>query len=558
MKISTQYCIWMTVGMLSLFASACLETSTDEVGMSANGMDPSSMAGDSDTSWGGDYDGESWSGEVEMASGEDEMAAEEEQEPQLVCPEVQDPLVLYLSADDSNSMASPIVVRQKIKEGIPIYPSDIRVYEFLNRYNFNYGNPENKPAAVGLQMHRAPESMGEQSEGTYSLLVSAQGRVIEPGQRRPLNITFSIDTSGSMGGHSIGLVKTALKAFATVLEEGDVVSMVEWDSSTSVPLKSHVVTGPNDSRFLSAVRGLESGGSTDLHGGLVRAYEIARENFSADRINRVVLMSDGGANTGITDIEIIAGAAEDSDGEGIYLAGIGVGQTGYYYEALMDALTDAGKGAYVFLDDEEEAWRQFGNATQFLSIMEVAARNVQLELTLPWYFSMKKFFGEEYSTNPLEVEPQHLAPNDAMSFFQLIEACDSQLVENTDKVKAVARFLDPITRRLQEDEMELSIAALQSQPNVQLSKAEAVTLYALGLVEIGKLQNQGNYEGALEKSRELETTLTAAAASLGDEELNEIAELVAAHRGNLDGSRQNYYKILTPPMDDWLREHYGE
>lgn len=55
---------------------------------------------------------------------------------------------------------------------------------------------------------------------------------------------------------------------------------------------------------------------------------------------------------------------------------------------------------------------------RFIANLAVAARDVRFQLTLPWYFGIKKFHGEEYSPNPSEVEPQHLAANDTMTFHQ--------------------------------------------------------------------------------------------------------------------------------------------
>ncbi|MBW2277191.1 MAG: VWA domain-containing protein [Deltaproteobacteria bacterium] len=120
---------------------------------------------------------------------------------------------------------------------------------------------------------------------------------------------------------------------------------------------------------------MNSGGGTNLNAGLVTAYELANANFSENRINRVILMSDGGANVGVTDEELIAESADDSEGEGIYMMGVGVGSTGYFNEALMDTITDAGKGAYVYVDTTAEANKMFGD--RFLSNIEVAAKDMR-------------------------------------------------------------------------------------------------------------------------------------------------------------------------------------
>lgn len=84
------------------------------------------------------------------------------------CPVEQEPVVLYMSNDDSNSMASPIYCRAKIIEGYPVWPNEVRIYEFLNYYNLSYENSGNKAASVSMQMRRTDADAGE-----FTLLLSA-------------------------------------------------------------------------------------------------------------------------------------------------------------------------------------------------------------------------------------------------------------------------------------------------------------------------------------------------------------------------------------------------
>ena len=80
-------------------------------------------------------------------------------------------------------------------------------------------------------------------------------------------------------------------------------------------------------------------------------------------LNRLVLISDGGANAGVTDIEIIAENAAYGGSDGIYLVGVGVDKNSNYNDELMDDVTDAGKGASVFLPDEDEIWDRSSGPT---------------------------------------------------------------------------------------------------------------------------------------------------------------------------------------------------
>jgi hypothetical protein len=209
------------------------------------------------------------------------------------------------------------------------------------------------------------------------------------------------------------------------LRKGDVVSMVGWDTENAVKL-----AGPRRHRRRRPRRSppcddLAAGGGTDLNGGLNAGYDLAHKQFDQTRINRVVLISDGGANAGITDIETISGGAGDQDKDGIYLVGVGVGEGSYYNDAAdgrrhrrrprrLAVHPQRGRGR----EDVRRALRE---------TMHVAARDVQVRLDMPPGFKIVKFSGEEYSADPAEIEPQHLAPNDAMVFHQTVSTCAPEL-----------------------------------------------------------------------------------------------------------------------------------
>jgi len=442
------------------------------------------------------------------------------------CPAAKDPAVFYMSNDDSNSQASPVLARHAIMQGYIVDPYRVRIHEFLNYYDLSYANREDVAATVGLQMRRTNAELGE-----FVLLAYAQGRLLASEDRRPMNLVFSLDTSGSMEGEPMDRLKDSMRAIAGSLDRGDVVSAVTWSSDQVVPLDSHPVSGPDDPVLLAMIDALSTDGGTDLEAGLTKAYSLAEANYGADRLNRVVLISDGGANAGITDLDLIAQAAADSDGEGIYMVGVGVGDATGYRDDLMDAVTDAGKGAYLFVDTPSEADRAFGK--HFVQTMDVAARNVQMELTMPWYFAITEFHGEEYSADPTEVEPQHLAPNDAMSYHQIIQACDPAQILTNDLVKARITYEHPITRAPMADELELPIGDIVRQDASQLYKGDVVVAFAQSLIVIGNHYGAGEIDQAQQVANDMVVWLATAADALGDPEIEEMHGLMQTYASNL-------------------------
>ena len=419
------------------------------------------------------------------------------------------PVILYLSADDSNSMASPVHVRELVGLGIPPYPTEVRTYEFLNYYNVAY------PAADPGKLALYPELDATAAPGEFDFQIGVRSfDAVKP--RRPMTITFVLDTSGSMNGPGIERERAAVKAIAQSLAEGDIVNMVTWNTSNNVVMDGRVVTGPNDAQVLAVAEGLEASGGTDLHSGLVRGYELAEKHYGPTRLNRVILISDGGANVGITSGDLIGEKSKDADKEGIYLVGVGTGPGIGYADQLMDIVTDKGRGAYVYLDKPSEATDVFVN--RFDEVMEVAARGVQIELTMPWYFQMHKFYGEEYSENPKEIEPQHLAPNDAMIFNQVLKACSSSVVEPTDTITVRAKWKTPLAYLDQQTEVTMTVGDLLAAQKAGLPKAKAIVAYAEAL----KAPSKQAFDDALALIKLADPAGT-------DPALNEIASLIALH-----------------------------
>jgi uncharacterized protein YegL len=465
-------------------------------------------------------------GDMGMPDGEDPKlsAPLEQQVPvELECPDTTDPIVLYMSNDDSNSQASPVIVRRLIQDGQLVGPERVRIHEFLNYYTITSDNPVDTPADVGIQMRRTDAELGE-----FTLLLYARGQQLRDIDRPPLNLVFSLDTSGSMMGERLELVKDSMVALAGSLREGDVISLVEWSSAPAIVLANHAVTGPNDPVLMAEIETISSSGSTDLHAGLVKAYELAQAGYIEGGINRVILMSDGGANAGVTDIELISNAAQAEDGSGIYMVGVGVGPASNYGDVLMNAVTDAGKGAYLFIDGPGEAELQFGD--RFLSNVAVAARNVQMRATLPWYFGIKSFHGEEFSSDPAEVEPQHLAPNDAMSFHQIIGACDPDAVNADDAIVAHVEYLHPLTLEPMSDTLALPIGMLVQQDATALHKADVVVGFAKAIVVIASQIGQGDKLGAVKTAKDMHEWLSDAAFILSDPEVEDLAALMQEYK----------------------------
>ncbi len=378
---------------------------------------------------------------------------------------------LFLSADDSNSQASPVVVRSLIAAGRHVPQEAIRTYEFLNYADFDYPAPLD---GLALYPELRPSRRGGKE---YDLQLGVRAPDLARAAARPMNLVLVLDSSGSMAGRPIELLRSGVEALIGSLRAGDRVSAVRF-SGEAEPLLRDVPAESVDVADLLAR--LTPDGVTDIDGALGLAYELADAVHYPGALTRVVLFSDGGANAGVTTASVIAAHAGAAQEEGIYFAGVGLGEG--FNDSLMNVVTDAGKGAYVVLDSPEEAARVFGE--RFVSTFELAALDVQVKLVLPPKWALVEFHGEEVSSSPNVVRPQNLAPSDQMIFHQLIGTCPSGVVSGEEELSFTVSYTEPLTGARREVTRTVSIGALLAQPADNLTKGNALVALAEGLKEL--------------------------------------------------------------------------
>jgi Ca-activated chloride channel family protein len=490
-------------------------------------MDASAGAADYDAS--GKVDG----GAIDGGSSDAKATTDGGAEPPVdsVQCETTKPTVLYLSADDSNSMASPTVARGLIQQGQYAYKA-IRPWEFLNYASFGY------PAALPGHVSPSAELAVEPgTAATFRLQLAVRAPDFNTDSRRKLNVVLAIDTSASMGwgvpgDTGLDRAKALCAGLVGQLTAGDQFALVAWGPTVQV-LVDQALTSADDGKLAAVCQGLKAGGVSPFSAGLAKAYEVAQSHAAADRINRVVLVSDGGANVGKADVKLIAQSAKNAqgkdDGTGVYLMGAGVGDPWNYNDAWMDAITDAGKGAYVFLDSQAEAQKVF--AQGLLQHLEVAARNVQVKLTLPPTFDIETSYVEQVSTKQEDVEPQHLAANDVMVFHQTITSCDPEALTGQELVKVEVKWQDPQTLAAKSDVFEATWAQLLAGPHALLDKGAALVAVTDALKAVQTLDGKPA-QLALDKAK---AKLEAGLLQLGgDADLQEWLNQIELYRLTFD------------------------
>jgi Ca-activated chloride channel family protein len=237
--------------------------------------------------------------------------------------------------------------RAQLDSGMLPDPASIRVEEWVNA--FDYGDPAPAKGALGVVTETA--AAPHTDDGT--LLTRIGISTTELGKRPPAAITFVVDTSGSMDiRERLGLVKASLALLVNHLRADDTVAIVTYGDDARPVLAPTPVR--RTEKILAAIDELVPSGSTNMEAGLLLGYEQAREAFRPDAVNAVILASDGVANVGVTDADVLTEQITQAGEEGIHLVTVGYGM-GNYNDHLMEQLADQGDGFYRYVDTFEQA-----------------------------------------------------------------------------------------------------------------------------------------------------------------------------------------------------------
>lgn len=229
-------------------------------------------------------------------------------------------------------------------------PKDaVRTEELINYFRYETPlEPDGAPFAVYTEVGPSPFHSDKQMA-----FIRVKTPEIDKEGLGPSNLTFLIDTSGSMDSFDkLPLLKSAFSLLVETLGEDDRVSIVTYAGSSAVVLDS--CSGADKEQILDAIHSLTASGSTAGADGIRTAYALAQKNFREDGNNRVILATDGDFNVGISDTDQLAEFIAEKRDSGVYLSVLGFG-TGNLRDDVMETLAKNGNGNQAYIDSVQTA-----------------------------------------------------------------------------------------------------------------------------------------------------------------------------------------------------------
>lgn len=181
--------------------------------------------------------------------------------------------------------------------------------------------------------------------------------------RPPVNLSFVIDISGSMAAMDntertrLEWAKEAVMQAVANMNAQDIISIVLFDSVSKVLLQPIPVT--DKEKIATLLRGLQPGNSTNLDAGLRDGYLLASKARKEGYQNRVILLSDAGLNTGITDQTTILRLVSDNAADDIGLTAIGIGEN--FHHDFIHKITMSKSGNAIFVHTGADMMKFFNN-----------------------------------------------------------------------------------------------------------------------------------------------------------------------------------------------------
>ncbi|ADU29408.1 vWA domain-containing protein [Evansella cellulosilytica] len=246
-------------------------------------------------------------------------------------------------------------------------------------------------------------------EAAY-LLVELTGAKVKHTERSPINLSLLLDRSGSMSGEPLRYCKEACNFVINQLTDKDILSVVVFDDQVETIIEPQKVT--HKDLLKEYIQRIETRGITNLSGGLIQGCQHVLKQEVKNYVNRVILLSDGQANAGITDKEALVKLADDYQSAGLVISTLGVSE--HFDEELLEGVADSGRGNFHFINEVENIPSIFEQELD--GLLNVIGQNITLNILPKKGVRITNVFGYNYNSDEDAVD---LTLGDSFQIWQI-------------------------------------------------------------------------------------------------------------------------------------------
>ncbi len=242
-----------------------------------------------------------------------------------------------------------------------------------------------------------PVLKAEQKQTTFLKVGLTGFKMPTVKERAPVNIALVLDKSGSMSGEKITEARKAAIEAVRRLNRNDIVSVITYDSTVQVLVPATKLT--NKEAVCARIAEIEAGGRTALFAGVSKGAAELRKFIHKERVNRIVLLSDGKANVGPSSPSELGDLGHSLKKERISVSTMGLGLD--YNEDLMAQIASRSGGNHIFIEDASELAGIFQK--EFNDVLSVVAQEIAVRINLEKNMRPVRVLGNEAEINGQKV-----------------------------------------------------------------------------------------------------------------------------------------------------------
>jgi len=208
------------------------------------------------------------------------------------------------------------------------------------------------PGPVTLSGRLVQNKILQGSDGRVHLalrLVASDDLDSTASEPRNVDMVIVLDRSGSMKGRKLNDARQAVLNLLSSLSADDRFALITYSDSVQYVSTLNKVTADHRQQLDLLIRRITAGGGTNLSAGLQAGINVLGSAPESANVRKVILISDGLANKGITDptrLGRMAGVAVEKE---FAVSTVGVGND--FNEQLMTTIADRGAGNYYYLEN---------------------------------------------------------------------------------------------------------------------------------------------------------------------------------------------------------------
>jgi Ca-activated chloride channel family protein len=261
--------------------------------------------------------------------------------------------------------------------------------------------PAMEPGPVSLNGHLVQHKVLQGSDGRVNLALTLQAAEhfdSQANEARNVDMIIVLDRSGSMKGPKITDARQAVLHLLTSLTARDRFALITYSDRVQLVSGLKHATVDHAKQLKSLVNGIIAGGGTHLSDGLQTGIDVIMAATQIGNARKLILISDGLANKGITDSTRLGQMASVAVEEEFAISTVGVGND--FNEQLMTTIADRGAGNYYYMENPTAFAEVFQK--EFFCTRATVATNVSISIPLSSGISIADAAGY-----PITVQKDH-------------------------------------------------------------------------------------------------------------------------------------------------------